>query len=84
MSDRQKGLVDAINKIEEHSKKQFCLRHMYKNFHSEHRGLGLKDYVWECATTITIPQFEAEMAKLKWVDENVWKWLANKPPTQME
>lgn len=70
MSDKQKGLVDVINKIGQHSEKRFCAHHMYNNFKATHKGLALKNCIWSYGTTTSIPHFEAKIAKLKALDES--------------
>lgn len=43
MSDKQKGLIDAIEKLMPNSEHRFCVVHLYNNFKVSHKGLGLKN-----------------------------------------
>ncbi|KAG8364970.1 hypothetical protein BUALT_Bualt18G0053900 [Buddleja alternifolia] len=54
ISDKQKGLIKAIDKLLPNSEHRFCLRHMYNNFKKDHKGLALKDMVWKAATAARI------------------------------
>lgn len=55
ISDKQKGIVEAVKKHVEHAEHRFCVRHMYNNFKAKHPGLALKEMVWVVATSTTIP-----------------------------
>ena len=82
ISDKQKGLVPALETLCPNSEIRFCVRHLYNNFKLEHKGLTLKEMFYACAKATTVSGFEDEMKKLKEVDENAFKWLVDKPPSQ--
>ncbi|KAL6568685.1 hypothetical protein OROHE_004369 [Orobanche hederae] len=42
MSDKQKGLIDAVNEVFEESEHRYCVMHLYNNFKKDHKGLALK------------------------------------------
>ncbi|CAL8091105.1 unnamed protein product [Prunus armeniaca] len=79
MSDKQKGLIHAIETFLPTAKHRMCVRHLYSNFRTEHVGLALKNILWVAARATTIPCHEAEMDKMKEQDEEAWKWVKKRP-----
>ena len=53
ITDKQKGLIDAIAQLFPNSEHRFCVRHMYNNFKSEHKGLLFKQILWAAAKCTT-------------------------------
>ncbi|XP_050216383.1 uncharacterized protein LOC126667453 [Mercurialis annua] len=49
MSDRQKGLIPAIETLFPHAEHRFCVRHILCNFRKSYKGKALKDLLWACA-----------------------------------
>ncbi|CAA0840726.1 MuDR family transposase [Striga hermonthica] len=49
MSDRQKGLVDAVNRFFPGSEHRYCVMHLYSNFKQNYRGLALKGILFKAA-----------------------------------
>lgn len=82
MSDRQKGLENALAQHFEGAEVRFCVRHLHANFKKEHPGLLRKQLLWACARATTPVQFKRKMNELKEVDDKAFQWLMNKPPTQ--
>ncbi|CAL9007263.1 unnamed protein product [Prunus brigantina] len=79
MSDKQKGLIPAIETLLPTAEHRMCVRHLYSNFRTEHGGLALKNILWAAARATTIPWYEAEMDKMKEQDEEAWKLLKKRP-----
>ncbi|CAL9012236.1 unnamed protein product, partial [Prunus brigantina] len=73
MSDKQKGLIPAIETLLPTAEHIMCVRHLFSNFRTEHGGLALKNILWAMARATTIPWYEAEMDKMKDQDEEAWK-----------
>ncbi|XP_071740331.1 uncharacterized protein [Rutidosis leptorrhynchoides] len=83
ISDRQKGLLQAVERMFPCAEHRFCLRHMHENMKSKSwRGLAYKQHLWKCAASTTVPQFEKNMLDLKAFDPSAWKYLADIPPQQ--
>ena len=59
---------------------KYCVRHIYNNFEVNHMGMELKSVVWRCAGTTSVREFERGMKHLKSLDEEAWKYLADKEP----
>ncbi|XP_052621717.1 uncharacterized protein LOC111896686 [Lactuca sativa] len=65
ISDRQKGLLPALEKLFPATEHRYCLRHLHENMKRKWRGKEFKDCLWPCATCTTIPQFNSAMEELK-------------------
>uniref|UniRef100_A0A803PC09 MULE transposase domain-containing protein n=1 Tax=Cannabis sativa TaxID=3483 RepID=A0A803PC09_CANSA len=79
MSDKQKGLQNAMEKILIGVDSRFCVRHMHNNFKKDFPGLLLKQILWSAARATTPAKFESRM---KDVDEKAYNWLAAKNPSE--
>ncbi|KAF9596723.1 hypothetical protein IFM89_012922 [Coptis chinensis] len=64
MSDRQKGLVEAVPIVFPGNEHRFCFRHMYKIFKKEFKAQHLELLVWGAAKCYTKTGFERAMEKL--------------------
>ncbi|XP_060963443.1 uncharacterized protein LOC133032970 [Cannabis sativa] len=82
MSDRKKGLQNAVDKIFIGSNGHFCVRHMHGNFKKDFPGLLLKQMLWVTARATTPVDFERKMKDLKDVNERAYNWLAPKNPSE--
>eukprot|EP00257_Ricinus_communis_P013885 XP_015571430.1 uncharacterized protein LOC107260855 [Ricinus communis] len=49
MTDRQKGLIPAIEELFPNSEHKFCVRYVHNNFRKKFNSLGLKELVWGAA-----------------------------------
>ncbi|KAL0320248.1 UNVERIFIED_CONTAM: hypothetical protein Sradi_5286300 [Sesamum radiatum] len=70
MSDKQKGLIDAVDMLLPYCEHRFCVMHLYNNFKVAHKGLGLKMMLWKAAKATRIVDFEKIMNELRGKD---WK-----------
>ncbi|XP_021991468.1 uncharacterized protein LOC110888244 [Helianthus annuus] len=80
ISDRQKGLIPALEKVFPAAEHRFCLRHIHQNMKLKWRCKGFKDCLWACATARTVPEFREKMEELKKFNEEAYNWLAQIPP----
>lgn len=54
ISDRQKGLLEAVKKVTPSNEHRFCMRHLYANFKlADFRGKDEKDQMWGAACAYT-------------------------------
>ncbi|VVA39283.1 PREDICTED: transposon, partial [Prunus dulcis] len=72
ISDKQKGLVPAIERVLPTAEHMMCVRHLYSNFRASYIGLALKHILWAAARATTVPWWEAEIEKMKNEDEEAW------------
>ncbi|KAF7153831.1 hypothetical protein RHSIM_Rhsim01G0063200 [Rhododendron simsii] len=61
MSDKQKGLIEAVQQLLPNAPHRFCVRHLYNNFKLDFKGLALKDVLWKAARATTVPAFKNAM-----------------------
>ncbi|XP_075645226.1 uncharacterized protein LOC142616228 [Castanea sativa] len=66
ISDRQKGLIPAIETLFPTVKHKYCVKHIYNNFKVDHKGLELKDALWRCAAATTSKD-KPILAMLEWI-----------------
>ncbi|KAL0406383.1 UNVERIFIED_CONTAM: hypothetical protein Slati_3952200 [Sesamum latifolium] len=79
MSDKQKGLIDAVDMLLPYCEHRFCVMHLYNNFKVAHKGLGLKMMLWKAAKATRIVDFEKIINELRGKDLEAFKWLAKRP-----
>ncbi|XP_062114511.1 uncharacterized protein LOC133825611 [Humulus lupulus] len=82
ISDRQKGLSNALSTLFEGAEIRFCMRHLHSNFKKEFPSLLLKQKLWACARASTPEEFKRKMAELKGVNEKAFDWLMKKSPSE--
>ncbi|XP_071726929.1 uncharacterized protein [Rutidosis leptorrhynchoides] len=80
ISDRQKGLINAVERIYPSAKHRFCLRHLQQNMKKNWNGKAYKDHLWRCATTTTVPKFELCMQDLRRFNKGCWDYLVKIKP----
>ena len=78
ISDKQKGLIPAMQTVLPNTEHRMCVRHLYNNFRGQHTGLALKHLLWAVARATTLPWWEAEMDNMK-EDVDAWGWLIERP-----
>ncbi|KAL2244088.1 UNVERIFIED_CONTAM: hypothetical protein Sindi_0526800 [Sesamum indicum] len=71
ISDRQKGLVEALKDLVPDAEHRFCLRHMYENFKVKFKSVELKEYFWRAASTANRREFEGFMKKIEELDPKI-------------
>ncbi|KAK4387796.1 hypothetical protein Sango_2386200 [Sesamum angolense] len=77
ISDRQKGLLEAIAELAPGAEHRFCLRHMYNNFKGKFKGQELKKMFWKAASTYNVNQHLKTMAGI----QNIIRTNVDKDPT---
>ncbi|KAL0307395.1 UNVERIFIED_CONTAM: hypothetical protein Scaly_2984700 [Sesamum calycinum] len=83
MSDKQKGLVGALQELFPNAEHRFCVRHLHSNFKSNgFRGLAFKNGLWKAARATTVNQFNERIKELKDLDEGAYAWFNDKPPKE--
>ncbi|KAL0408494.1 UNVERIFIED_CONTAM: hypothetical protein Sradi_1783800 [Sesamum radiatum] len=77
ISDRQKGLVEALKDLVPESEHRFCLRHMYENFKVKFKSVELKEYFWKAASTANRREFDFFMKKIEELDPKMKDEVGN-------
>jgi hypothetical protein len=75
LSDRQKGLVEAVEHLFPESPHGFCLRHLQDNMHKEFKHPDLINLLWAAARAKTEAEFEKCMTDMKALDPDCVDWL---------
>ncbi|KAJ0082352.1 hypothetical protein Patl1_10338 [Pistacia atlantica] len=75
MSDRQKGLVDAIQTCWPNASVRHCARHVYANFRKKFPGLRLRNLFWAVSRAANIIDFQQAMEKVEAVDREAHRWM---------
>ncbi|KHG15900.1 ilvD [Gossypium arboreum] len=79
MSDKQKGLVEAICILFPNAKTRYCVRHLYANFKKAgFRTKELKDLLWKAARESTTKEFEDAIDELRKTNQHTYDWLKEK------
>ncbi|KAH9705387.1 SWIM-type domain-containing protein [Citrus sinensis] len=65
MSDRQKGILNALEQVFPLALKRYCCRHIYANFKTKFPGLLLKKTFWRACRSPNCTEFSEQMEKLK-------------------
>ncbi|KAG8373238.1 hypothetical protein BUALT_Bualt11G0002900 [Buddleja alternifolia] len=83
LSDKQKGLIPAFEKVFPGADNRFCIRHLHGNMkRAGFRGLAHKLALWNAAKASTMSDFELRMQELGQLDAKTLEWLNDTPPTQ--
>ncbi|KAH9769958.1 SWIM-type domain-containing protein [Citrus sinensis] len=81
MSDRQKGLIHALQDVFPSSKTRYCARHVYANFRKQHSAEILREHFWKAARATNKIDFDDAMTAINKIDENAYKWLVDNDPS---
>ncbi|XP_024039434.1 uncharacterized protein LOC112098062 [Citrus clementina] len=79
MSDRQKGILNALEQVFPLALKRYCCRHIYANFKMKFPGLLLKKTFWRACSSPNCTEFNEQMEKLKAISSSGHKWLMEIP-----
>jgi hypothetical protein len=80
MTDKQKGLIPAVQQTFPDSEHRFCVRHLYSNFQGQFKGENLKNQLWACARASTITRWNEEMEKMRVLNKDAHAWLEKLAP----
>ncbi|XP_021773607.1 uncharacterized protein LOC110737578 [Chenopodium quinoa] len=75
MSDRQKGLVEALSEVVPNAETRFCVRHIWENFKLKFTGSIFKELFWSAARATTL----ILMQQIRELDEEAYGYLDNIP-----
>ncbi|XP_074300032.1 uncharacterized protein LOC141631231 [Silene latifolia] len=80
MSDRQKGLIDALATVVPKANIRFCARHIWANLKLRFSGQLYKDTFWAATRALTRADFSKEMEGMKFLSRDAWSFLNDIPP----
>lgn len=79
MSDRQKGILNALERVFPHALKRYCCRHIYSNFKQKFPGMLLKKEFWAACRSANQVDFNNHMAEIYSISPAAHKWLLQIP-----
>lgn len=81
LSDRQKGIVEAVETHFPSSFHGFCLRYVSENFRDEFKNTKLVNIFWNAVYALTAVEFEAKVSEMVEISQDVLQWFHRYPPT---
>ena len=75
MSDRQKGLINAVTALFPHGQHRFCVRHLYQNFAKKWKGENLKNKLWAIARSYNKIDWRKNMDDMKELNLEAYEYL---------
>ena len=75
LSDRQKGLIEAVEQVFPQSAHGYCLKHLEANFHKVYKHPELKPLLWKAAGAITEAEFEKALEEMRNINADAVTWL---------
>ncbi|XP_021721011.1 uncharacterized protein LOC110688550 [Chenopodium quinoa] len=79
ISDRKKGLVEALQQVVPYADTRYCVRHIWANFKLQFSGSTFKELFWLAARATTLFDFEVAMESIRFLSEEAYEYLANIP-----
>lgn len=75
LSDRQKGLIEGVDRLFPHSPHAYCLRHLEDNMHKQFKHPDLKTLLWKAARATTETDFNKCLQDMRLIDPDCVDWL---------
>ncbi|XP_062150890.1 uncharacterized protein LOC133859491 [Alnus glutinosa] len=76
MSDRQKGLVNALEDLMPGAEHMYCVKHLHANLKKRgFKGKEFKDALWGAARALNEIQFKYYLEVIKGMDQRAYKYL---------
>nr|GEY18727.1 transposase, mutator type [Tanacetum cinerariifolium] len=82
ISDRKKGLIQAIASMFPSAKHRYCVRHIHENMKSQFKGGVYKEMLWNAAKANSESEFKKKMGELKSFNSDAYDWLMKIPLEQ--
>ncbi|XP_076925865.1 uncharacterized protein LOC143588842 [Bidens hawaiensis] len=80
ITDMQKGIIPAIQKVFPSAEHMYCLRRIHENTNPRWRGVTHKNMFQKCAFATTPQEFERCMKAKLTTDKSLHNWLKEIPP----
>ena len=75
VSDRQKGLLEGVERVFPNSPHGYCLRHLHENMWKNFKHPKLKTFLWQAAEAITEADFNAALEEMRKISPLAVEWL---------
>jgi len=75
LSDRQKGIIECVDRLFPHSPHVYCLRHLEDNMHKQFKHPDLKRLLWKAARATTEADFNQCLQDMRSINPASVDWL---------
>lgn len=75
LSDRQKGLLEGVERVFPASAHGYCLKHLEDNLRKHYKHPELKNYLWKAARATTESEFNDAIMEMRQIDNDAVNWL---------
>ncbi|GMH03061.1 hypothetical protein Nepgr_004900 [Nepenthes gracilis] len=82
LSNRQKGIADAVRRKFPSSRHALCLRQFSETMGKEFKNSRLVHLLWKAAYASTIIAFKERIAEIEEISSEAGKWIQQFPPSQ--
>ncbi|XP_076885850.1 uncharacterized protein LOC143535506 [Bidens hawaiensis] len=83
ISDRQKGLIQAVESVFPRAEHRFCCRHIHENLRQTWRGDLCKGLFYRAASATFVPYFNMAMEEIKKKNLDMFLWLSEFPAARL-
>ncbi|KAJ1414667.1 Zinc finger, PMZ-type [Sesbania bispinosa] len=80
LSERQKGMVEAVETHFPSASHGFCLRYVSENFRDTFKNTKLVNIFWNAVYALTAAEFESKITEMIEISQDVISWFQHFPP----
>ncbi|TKY61311.1 zinc finger SWIM domain-containing protein 3 [Spatholobus suberectus] len=80
LSERQRGLVEAVEIHFPSASHGFCLRYVSENFRDTFKNTKLVNIFWNAVYALTAAEFESKITEMMEISQDVISWFQQFPP----
>jgi len=80
LSERQRGMVEAVETHFPSASHGFCLRYVSENFRDTFKNTKLVNIFWNAVYALTAAEFESKITEMIEVSQDVISWFQHFPP----
>ncbi|XP_057721250.1 uncharacterized protein LOC130935500 [Arachis stenosperma] len=80
LSERQRGIVEAVETHFPTASHGFCLRYVSENFRDTFKNTKLVNIFWNAVYALTAAEFESKISEMIEISQDVIPWFQHFPP----
>ncbi|XP_039155395.1 uncharacterized protein LOC120286880 [Eucalyptus grandis] len=80
ISDKQKGLLQAVAELLPTAEHRMCARHIYANWSKKYKGIQMQRMFWQCAKSNTMAEYDESSQALKKISPAAYHDLVQTEP----
>ncbi|CAN1169831.1 hypothetical protein LINPERHAP2_LOCUS28632 [Linum perenne] len=80
LSERQRGMVEAVETHFPSAFHGFCLRHVSENFRDTFKNTKLVNIFWNAVYALTTAEFESKISEMVEISQDAVAWFQQFPP----